>query len=82
MDYKITLEEFLGLIEDEEVRVELEIDFGEDGDEEYHYYHFWYSDYRVSDEVVKEYRKYKVTSFSLLTEVSSAEIKICVKNVV
>ena len=77
MDYKITLEQFLGLIEDEEVRVELEIDFGED--EGYHYYHFWYSDYREDDEIVKEYRKCKVTSFSLLTEVSSSEIRIGIK---
>ena len=35
------LEDFLFLIQDEEARIELEID----GEEDYQYHHFWLSDF-------------------------------------
>lgn len=40
----MTLEEFLSLIQDEEARIELEIDDGTS--DEYKYVNFWLSDYR------------------------------------
>ena len=58
------LEDFLSLIQDEEARIELEIDEEED----YQYHHFWLSDFRSNINVAKQYRDYYVNNFSFDTE--------------
>lgn len=70
------LEDFLFLIQDEEARIELEID-----DEEYYqYYHFWFSDFRTNDDIAKYYRDYDVSSFSFEPEKErNAQIRIYIK---
>ena len=55
------LQKFLDLIEDEEVRIELEID--EPDKNEYQYHYFWLSDFRTSDDIAKYYREYQVVNF-------------------
>lgn len=76
----MTLKEFLSLIEDGEVRIELEIDWDEDAGEEYQYHHFWLSDFRTNDDIAKYYRHYNVGSFSFMTEQeNNAELRICIK---
>lgn len=70
------LEEFLFLIQDEEVRIELEIDKEED----YQYHQFWLSDFRSNVGVAKYYRDYDVSSFSFETEKETdAQIRIYIK---
>ena len=49
------LEDFLFLIQDEEARIELEID----GEEDYQYHHFWLSDFRSNLDIAKYYRDYE-----------------------
>lgn len=71
------LKEFLNLISDEEVRVELEIE--EPSVENYIYACFWLSDYRTYDDTAKYYCDYVVESFSLSTEYASSEIEIHIK---
>ena len=71
------LQKFLDLIEDEEVRIELEID--EPDKNEYQYHYFWLSDFRTSDDIAKYYRDCEVDSFSFMPEVSNCDIKISVK---
>ena len=67
------LEDFLSLIQDEEARIELEIDNKED----YHYHHFWLSDFRSNLDIAKYYRDYDVNSFSFDTEKDAyADIRI------
>ena len=46
------LEDFLFHIQDEEARIELEID--EDDKKDYQYYHFWLSDFRSNINVAKQ----------------------------
>ena len=76
----MTLQEFLSLIEDEEVRIELEIGVIEDNGEEYQYHHFWISDFRSNLDVAKYYRDYNVNSFSLMPEQEkNAQIRIYIK---
>ena len=58
------LKDFLFLIQDEEARIELEIDEEED----YQYHHFWLSDFRSNINVAKQYRDYYVNNFSFDTE--------------
>ena len=53
------LEDFLFLIQDEEARIELEID----DEEDYQYHHFWLSDFRSSIDIAKYYKNYDVSSF-------------------
>ena len=70
------LEDFLFLIEDEDARIELEIDDKED----YQYYHFWLSDFRTSDDTAKYYKDYSVSSFSFEPEIEGdAQIMIQIK---
>lgn len=45
------LEDFLSLVQDEEARIELEID----DEEDYQYHHFWLSDFRSSLDTAKYY---------------------------
>lgn len=71
------LEDFLFLIQDEEVRIELEID---DEEEDYQYHHFWLSDFRSSLDIAKYYRNYDVSSFSFEPEIEkNAQIRIYIK---
>ena len=67
------LEDFLFLIQDEEARIELEID----NEEDYQYHHFWLSDFRSSLDIAKYYRDYNVSSFSFEPEKErNAQIRI------
>ena len=71
------LEDFLFLIQDEEVRIELEID----DEEDYQYHHFWLSDFRSSLDIAKYYRDYDVSSFSFVPEEErNAQIRIYIKH--
>ena len=71
------LEDFLLLIQDEEARIELEID---DEEEDYYYYHFWLSDFRSNLDTAKHYRHYDVSSFSFEPEIErNAQIRIYIK---
>ena len=70
------LEDFLSLIQDEEVRIEVEIN---DGTSDYHYLNFWLSDYRSSLDIVKYYKDWTVVNISLLTKEKESEIAICIK---
>ena len=58
------LKDFLFHIQDEEARIELEIDEEEDCQ----YHHFWLSDFRSNINVAKQYRDYYVNNFSFDTE--------------
>ena len=58
------LKDFLSLIQDEEARIELEID----DEEDYQYHHFWLSDFRSNLNIAKQYRDYYVSSFSFEPE--------------
>ncbi len=58
----MTLKEFLSLIEDEEARIELEIDDGHSDDYMYHY--FWLSAFRRYNDTAKYYSHYQINSFS------------------
>lgn len=70
------LEDFLFLIQDEEARIELEID----NKENYQYHHFWLSDFRSNLDIAKHYRHYEVDSFSFDTEKErNAQIRIYIK---
>ena len=70
------LKGFLSIIQDEEARIELEIDEEED----YQYHHFWLSDFRSNINVAKQYRNYYVNSFSFDTEKDAhADIRIYIK---
>ena len=71
------LKGFLSLIQDEEARIELEID----DEEDYQYHHFWLSDFRSNINVAKQYRDYYVSSFSFEPEEEvHADIRIyCTK---
>lgn len=73
------LKEFLSLIEDEEVRIELEIDSEDDAD--YLYTHFWLSDFRTDNDTAKYYGNYNITSFSFEPEdEKNAQIRISIKS--
>ena len=73
----MTLQEFLSLIQDEEVRIELEIDWNEGTGAEYQYHHFWLSDFRTNNDIAKYYRCYSVSSFSFVPEQEkNAQIRI------
>lgn len=70
------LKNFLSLIQDEEARIELEIDDKED----YQYHHFWLSDFRSNLDIVKYYGDYNVDSFSFDPEKeTNADISIHIK---
>ena len=70
------LKGFLSLIQDEEARIELEID----DEEDYQYHHFWLSDFRSNLDIAKYYRDYDVNSFSFDTEKDAhADISIYIK---
>ena len=70
------LEDFLFLIQDEEARIELELD----NEEDYQYRHFWLSDFRSNLNIAKYYRDYNVSSFSFEPEQEKiAQIKIYIK---
>lgn len=70
------LKDFLFLIQDEEARIELEIDEEED----YQYHHFWLSDFRSNLDIAKYYRDYDVDSFSFDPEKeTNADIMIHIK---
>ena len=58
----MTLQEFLSLMSDEEVRIELEIDVYDE--EEYLYTSFWLSDFRTELDTNKYYKDWAVVSFS------------------
>lgn len=74
----MTLQQFLYLIEDEEARIELEIDgFSDD----YEYLHFWLSDFRASLDIAKYHSDSIVESFSFIPEMeSSSKIKIRIRH--
>ena len=70
------LEDFLSLIQDEEARIELEID----DEEDYQYHHFWLSDFRSNLDIAKYYSHYDVISFSFeLEKERNAQIRIYIK---
>lgn len=70
------LEDFLFLIEDEEARIELEID----DEKDYQYHHFWLSDFYSNLDIANYYRDYNVSSFSFYPEKEkTAQIKIYIK---
>lgn len=70
------LKDFLSLIQDEDARIELEID----DEEDYQYHHFWLSDFRSNLGIAKYYRYYDVDSFSFDAEQdANADISIHVK---
>ena len=70
------LEDFLFLIQDEEARIELEID----DEEDYQYHHFWLSDFRSNLDIAKHYRHYDVSSFSFESEKErDSQIRIYIK---
>lgn len=70
------LEDFLFLIQDEEARIELEIDDKDD----YHYHQFWLSDFHSNINVAKDYIDYDVSSFSFYPEQdANADIMIYIK---
>jgi len=72
------LQEFLSLIQDEDARIELEIDDG--ASDEYKYHHFWLSDFRANLDIAKYYRDYNVNSFSFEPEQeNNAQIRIFIK---
>lgn len=72
------LKDFLSLIQDEEVRIELEIDFEDDVD--YIYTHFWLSDFLTDDDTAKYYKDFKVSGFSFEPEdEKNAQIRISIK---
>jgi hypothetical protein len=76
----MTLQEFLSLVQDEEARIELEIDFDDDAEKKYQCHHFWLSDFRVNDSIAKQYRHYKVDGFSFVPEQEDkADIMITIK---
>lgn len=69
----MTLKEYLSLIVDEEVRVELEIET--EGEDDYLYASFWLSDFRIGYR--SEYSDWTVKSVSFIPEKDSrAEISI------
>ena len=68
----MTLKNFLGLISDEEARIELEIDL--ENNEDYLYESFWLSDYRLGYD--HDYDNYEVTGFRFTTEFSESDITI------
>ena len=70
------LEDFLFLIQDEEARIELEID----DEKDYQYHHFWLSDFRSSLDIAKYYRDHEVRSFSFEPEKErDAQIRIYIR---
>ena len=70
------LKDFLFLIQDEEARIELEID----DEEDYQYHHFWLSDFRSNLDIAKYYRDYDVNNFSFDPEKDAhADISIYIK---
>ena len=74
----MTLQEFVSLVQDEEARVELEID--EPSKDDYSYHHFWLSDFRAGLGVAKYYRDCEVSSFSFEPEHErSAQVRILIK---
>jgi hypothetical protein len=74
----MTLQEFLWLIQDEDARIELEID--KDDEKDYQYYHFWLSDFRSNLDVAKYYKNYDVSSFSFDPEKErNAQVSIYIK---
>ena len=70
-----TLQEYLRLIADEEVRIELELVV--DGEDEYPYKSFWLSDFRVGWD--SEYAEWTVKSVSFMPDDNFAEISIRIK---
>lgn len=75
----MTLQEFLSLIEDEEVRIELEIDDG--SSDEYKYHHFLLSDFSTYNDIAARYfEDYNVSSFSFEPEdEKNAQIRIQIR---
>lgn len=74
------LEDFLFLIQDEEARIELEIDDDEQFRDGYLYTHFWLSDFRTYSSVAEYYKGYDVSSFSFEPEIEGeAQIMIQIK---
>ncbi len=67
----MTLQEFLSLIEEEEARIELEIDDDEQLWDGYVYTDFWLSDFRTSDDTAKYYKNYRIISFSFEPELEN-----------
>lgn len=74
MEKVITLKEYLSLIVDEDLRVELEI-YGED--DYYSRESFWLSDFRVG--LHSDYSEWTVEYVSFMPDDSSAEILIQIK---
>ena len=75
----MTLQEFLSLMQDEEARIELEIDDG--SSDEYKYYCFWLSDFNTYNDIAaKCFGDYNVNSFSfILEQEDNAQIRISIK---
>lgn len=70
------LKDFLSLIQDEEARIELEIDTKED----YQYRCFWLSNFREEIATSKYYSDSIVESFSFIPELEDkADIRILIK---
>ena len=71
----ITLKNFLNLISDEDVMLELEID--EPYEDDYIYHNCWLSDFKNDKELI-QYLNYKVTNISFCTEFSDSELSISI----
>ena len=67
------LKEFLSFIQDEEARIELEVDDGKDEDI---IQYFWLSDYRSNLDIIKYYNDYTIKGFSFLTNKKQSDIVI------
>ena len=69
------LQELLSLIQDEEARIELEIDI--EGESDYQYKSFWLSDYRVGTSG-QTYKDWAVENISFMPG-NNADIMITIK---
>ena len=75
----MTLQEFLEFIQNEDVRIELEIHNG--SSDEYKYHHFWLSDFGTYDDIAfKCFNDYTVSNFSFIPkQEDNAKIRISIK---
>lgn len=73
----MTLEQFLSLIQDEEARIELEIDDGTS--DEYKYVNFWLSDYRSNLGDARHYKECLVDGISFCPNEKVSDIVVYIK---
>ena len=71
------LQEFLTFIQDEEARIELEID--EPQEKVYKYVSFWLSDHRCDAGESVSYNNYNVVGISFFLEQENSDMKIIIR---